>query len=299
MKIVLSGASGLVGSALYQNFTGKGHAVTRLVRSGTPEQDELLWDPYGGALDKSALEGVDCLIHLSGESLAGRWNTARKKTMWDSRVETTRFLSKTIVALDNPPKVWICASAIGYYSDRGDEELTEESAPGQTFLSWLCQNWESSTNEAKKSGIRVVNTRFGLILDRNAKAFQLMLTPFQLGVGGRIGSGQQYWAWVSLEDVVASISHIIRDDTISGPVNIVSPAPLRNAEFTKILGRVMHRPTIFFVPEFAMRLTFGEMGKELLLASNRVLPKKLEDFGYKFKFEDLESCLRGILNRPR
>lgn len=294
MKIIISGSSGLVGSALVFNLISDGHQVFRLVRSS--KQDGIVWDPKQPFADRSVLEAFDAVIHLAGESIAeGRWNEQRKRAIRESRVSGTRHLSDAIASLNSPPKVFVCASASGYYGDRGDEILREESPPGTGFLPDVCKEWEAATQSAADKGIRVVNTRFGIILSQKGGALPKMLTPFKLGAGGRIGSGKQYWSWIDLDDVVGVIEHCVNNDALQGPVNTSTPNPVTNAVFTQTLARVLKRPAIFPVPAFAARAAFGEMADALLLCSFKMEPAKLIASGYTFAYPDLESSLRHLL----
>jgi uncharacterized protein (TIGR01777 family) len=294
MKIVLSGASGLVGSALVFHFVSDGHQVFRLVRS--PEEDGIVWNPKQPISDRKALEGFDAVIHLAGESIAeGRWNEQKKREIRESRVQGTRHLSEALASLNSPPKVFICASASGYYGDRGDEILLEESPPGTGFLADVCKEWEEATRIAADKGIRVVNTRFGIILSQKGGALPKMLTPFKFGAGGKVGSGRQYWSWIDLDDVVGVIDHCTNKDELQGPVNTCTPNPVTNAEFAQTLGRVLKRPAILPLPAFAAHAAFGEMADALLLCSFRMEPAKLIASGYTFAYPDLESSLRHLL----
>ncbi|MCI0603872.1 TIGR01777 family oxidoreductase [bacterium] len=294
MKIIISGSSGLVGSALVFNLISDGHQVFRLVRSS--KQDGIVWDPKQPFADRSVLEGFDAVIHLAGESIAeGRWNEEKKRAIRESRVLGTRHLSDAIASLNSPPKVFVCASASGYYGDRGDEILREESPPGTGFLPDVCKEWEAATQSAADKGIRVVNTRFGIILSQKGGALPKMITPFKLGAGGRIGSGKQYWSWIDLDDVVGVIEHCVNNDALEGPVNTSTPNPVTNAVFTQTLARVLKRPAIFPVPAFAARAAFGEMADALLFCSFRMQPAKLIASGYTFAYPDLESSLLHLL----
>jgi hypothetical protein len=248
-------------------------------------------------VDLSAFSGVEAVIHLAGENIAsGRWTAARKQRILESRVKGTKLIAETIGRLEPPPSVFVSASAIGYYGDRGSEVLREESPPGTGFLADVCRQWEAATDPATRKGVRVVHLRTGLVLSAAGGAMGKMLLPFKLGVGGKIGSGNQYWSWISLDDVCGAITHCIQAATLHGPVNIVSPSPVTNLEFTKILGRVLRRPTIFPMPAFAARLVLGEMADALLLASARVEPAKLSASRFVFKDKELESTLRSLLS---
>jgi uncharacterized protein len=300
MQIAITGSSGLVGSAVVQALTRDGYGVKRLVRSsGAASRDsrdsEVMWDAQAGRLDTAALDGVDTILHLAGETISERWNQEKKARIRDSRLNGTRFLAEHIAAMRNPPKVLISASAVGYYGDRGDERLTESSAPGSGFLAEVCRGWEAATAPASQAGIRTVLFRLGVVLSRSGGALPKMLPPFRMGVGGKLGSGRQYMSWITIDDVVGSVRHILTSPAIDGPVNAVAPNPVTNAEFTKALGAALHRPTIFPVPELAVRLAFGEMGQQLLLASQRVIPEQLTRHGYRFQQPEIEGALRSVL----
>ena len=298
MKVLVTGASGLVGSSLTRTLSASGHEVFRLVRHEPKEASEIRWNPLESVEDASRLEGMDAVVHLAGESIAeGRWTDEKKKRIRESRVLGTTVLSKTLAALERKPRSLLSASAVGYYGNRGEEILTEESAPGKDFLAEVCREWEEATAHASSSGIRVALMRFGIILSSEGGALAKMLTPFKLGVGGRLGSGEQYMSWITLDDVVSAIEHLLADETASGPVNMVAPNPVTNSEFTKTLGRVLSRPTIFPAPEFALRLAFGEMADVALLASQRVEPARLKEAGYAFKYPELEAALRHVLGK--
>lgn len=297
MKILVSGSHGLVGSALIKSLTDDKHEVVRLVRSGNPASaSEIEWHPDQDRIDAQRLEGLDAVIHLAGESIAsGRWTDEKKRAIRDSRVKGTALLSKTLAQLAKPPSVFLSASAIGYYGNRGDEVLNEQSQPGSDFLSSVCVEWEEATGPASKKGIRTVNARFGIILDAHGGALAQMLTPFRMGVGGRVGDGKQWMSWIALDDVVAGLKSLLIDETTHGPVNFVAPNPVTNAEFTRTLGRVLSRPTFFPVPAFGARLAFGEMADALLLSSQRVEPKVLNDKRFTFQWPTLEPALRHLL----
>ncbi len=276
-----------------------GHRVTRLVRSTPrPGHDQIAWDPVAARIDVSTLEGLDAVVHLAGDNIAaGRWNAAKKARIRDSRVQGTRLLCETLAQLDQPPKVVVCASAIGYYGDRGDQWLREQSTAGTDFLADVCQAWEAATEPAHTRGIRVVKLRFGVILSPAGGALAAMLLPFQAGAGGVIGSGRQYMSWVALDDVVGAIYHALMTETLDGPVNVVSPQPVTNREYTQTLGRVLRRPTLVPLPDFAARLAFGEMADALFLASARVEPTRLIESGYAFNYPELEPALRHLLGK--
>lgn len=286
----------MIGSALVPALKEGGHTVARLVRDGVRHDGFAVpWNAPTGPVDAGQLEGLDAVVHLAGESIAGRWSAEKKRHIRESRVCGTRLLAESIAQRAHPPKVFACASAIGCYGNRGAEWLTEESAPGNDFLSEVCREWEAATQPAADKGIRVVNLRFGVVLSANGGALAKMLLPFRMGAGGIVGDGRQFWSWVSLADVVGAIQHALATESLAGPVNVVSPQPVTNREFTKTLGKVLHRPTIFPMPSFAARLVFGEMADALLLASQRVEPARLRASRYSFSHPDLESALRYAL----
>ena len=299
MRVLVTGSTGLIGSALIPLLRTGGHEAVRLVR--TPprtDSEEILWNPGEGKLDASALEGFDGVVHLSGENIGeGRWTVARKQRIWDSRIKSTQLLSASLADLRQPPRVLACASAIGYYGDRGDELLREDSAPGSGFLADLCRDWEGACQPAAKRGIRVVNLRNGVVLSRKGGALPRMALPFRLFVGGKVGSGRQFLSWIALDDMVAAILHVLSTDTLQGPVNAVAPNPVTNLEFTKTVGHVLRRPTLFPVPAFVIGSVFGQMGKELLLASQRVEPARLLVTGFAFRYPQLEGALRNSLGK--
>ena len=311
MRILISGSTGLVGSALAPALSAAGHAVIRLVRQGPAAGGgrragggaagggtAVRWDPAAGGIDAAALEGLDAVVHLAGENIAaGRWTAAKKTRIRSSRVDGTSLLSRTLAGLSRPPRVFACASAIGYYGSRGDEALTEASASGNDFLSGLCRDWEAAAEPAARKGIRVANLRFGVILSPAGGALAKMLPPFRLGAGGILGDGRQYVSWVAIDDAVGAIQHVLQDQGLRGPVNVVAPRPVTNREFTRTLGHVLGRPTIVPMPAFAARLVFGEMADALLLASQRVEPKRLAASGYRFRHPEIEKALRHLLGR--
>lgn len=296
MNILVTGATGLVGSTLIPFLTTGGHRVTRLVRRSTGRNDEIVWNPEAGSIDAARLEGLDAVVHLAGENIAtGRWTPAKKARIRDSRVNGTRLLCETIAKLKQPPKVLVGASAIGFYGDRRDEVMTEASVPGTSFLCEVCRDWEAATEPARQAGVRVVNLRIGVVLTPRGGALAKMLLPFKLCAGGVVGSGRQFMSWIAIDDVIGAIHHALITESLSGPVNAVSPNPATNRDFTKTLGSVLGRPTIIPMPAFAARLAFGEMGDELLLASTRVVPERLSASGYQFRFPELNAALRHLL----
>lgn len=302
LRVLVTGASGLVGTALVALLQTGGHDVFRLVRSPTESTSahdpEISWDPAAGTIDKARLEGFDAVVHLAGENIGeGRWTADKKRRIHDSRAEGTRLLAETLAQLDRPPRVLISASAIGFYGDRGAELVDETSSAGTGFLPDVCQDWEAASVPAQDAGIRVAKLRFGVILTPAGGALEKMLLPFKMGGGGVIGSGRQYWSWVGLDDVLGAIHHAIMTEGLAGPVNVVAPHPATNREFTKTLGSVLHRPTIVPLPSFAARLALGEMGDELILASTRVSSQRLEDSQYQFRYPQLDAALQHVLGK--
>lgn len=300
LNIVMTGASGLIGSALRPVLQADGHTLIPLPRvskrAGPPAA--RAWDPEKGAFPSAALDGADAAIHLAGESIAAlRWTAAKKDRIRNSRVAGTRQLCEALARLPRPPRVLLSASAIGYYGDRGDEILVEDCAPGSGFFPDLCRDWEAATRPAAEAGIRVVNLRFGVVLSHAGGALPRMLPPFRLGLGGPLGGGRQFMSWIALDDAVGAIRHALRDETLRGPVNAVSPRPVTNQEFARTLGGILHRPTFFRVPAFVLKAVLGEMAGPLLLASARVAPRKLEAAGFAFRFPSLDVALRQALGR--
>ncbi len=299
MRIAVTGSSGLVGGHLVGVLRASGDDVYRVVRRSTQAaESQIAWDPGKGTIESAKLDGVEAVVHLAGENIAGgRWTAARKQAILESRVGGTRLLCETLAGLDRRPPVLVCASAIGYYGDRGDERLTESSPPGRGFLVEVCEAWEAASMPARDAGIRVVNLRIGIVLSREGGALAKMLTPFKMGIGGKVGSGRQYMSWIALEDLIRIIKHVLDCDQLSGPVNAVAPNPVTNRQFTKILGRILRRPTLAALPGFVARLAFGEMGNELLLSGARVIPQKLGETGFEFRYPMLEGALRAELGR--
>jgi len=269
----------------------------RLVRGPARGSGQIPWDPLAeGGPSPTAVSGFDAVIHLAGETVVGRWTDAKKKAILESRARGTRNLAIALARAESKPKVLVCASAIGFYGDRGEEVLTEESVSGQGFLPEVCREWEAASRLAAEAGIRTVNLRIGLVLSGKGGALQKMLTPFKLGLGGRIGSGKQWWSWVHVDDIAGVVQHALHAESLSGAVNMVGPNPVRNAEFTKVLASVLARPAFFPVPGFALGLAFGEMAaRELFLSSQRVEPGKLKGSGYRFQFEDLRAALESLV----
>jgi uncharacterized protein (TIGR01777 family) len=297
MRVLVSGSTGLLGSALIPRLRLEGHEVVRLVRRPPPLGPfEVFWDPGTGRLDAGALEGFDAAVHLSGENLAGgRWTDARKRLLYSSRIDTTRLLAEALGRVSRKPKVLISASAVGYYGDRGDERLTESAPAGSGFLAALCRDWEAAAAPAEAGGIRVVTLRSGIVLSASGGALTAMLPIFRLGLGGPLAGGAQWLSWISLTDILRAIEHVIADGSIRGPVNTVSPEPARNLDFTRALGRVLHRPALMPVPAPALELLYGEMARETLLASQRAVPGRLAESGFEFSYPELEPALRHAL----
>ena len=297
MNILVTGATGLIGAELAPFLIKNKHRVIRMVRKTQAAADEVQWNPVTQTLDMEALEGVDAVVHLAGENIAtGRWTAGKKRRIRESRIQGTRFLAQSLARLFDPPKLFISVSAIGYYGNRGEEQLDEESDPGTGFLPELCAEWEAATAPAVMRGIRVVIPRIGMVLNTRGGALARMLPIFRLGIGGRIGSGRQYMSWITIEDLVGIIDHAIRNESLNGPVNAVTPNPVTNQEFSTTLGRVLSKPVPFTLPALAARIAFGQMADELLLASARVIPVRLNDTGYKFKLPQLEGALHHALH---
>lgn len=295
MKVLIAGSSGLIGTALAGRLLDDGNEVLRLVRRAPVAPGEVQWDPSGGSVDASSLEGIDAVVHLGGVSIAGRrWSEAYKQQIRDSRVISTRLLSETIANLQSRPEVFLCASALGYYGNRGDEVLTEESPRGSGFIANSTAEWEAACGSASEAGIRVCNMRIGVVLSREGEMPRRTLLPFKLGLGGKLGNGRQYFSWVHIEDVVRAFVYALDNPSLTGPVNVSGPNPVSNAAFTRALSRVLSRPAFFTVPEFALRLTMGEMS-QLALGSARVSPRRLEESGFKFEWNDIEQALRDVI----
>ena len=294
MRILLSGASGLVGSALAPFLAARGHDVVRLVRRA-PGAGEARWDPSARHIDRPALERADAVVHLSGERVIARWTAAKRAAIRSSRVDTTRFLAETIAGLERRPRTFVAASAIGYYGDRGDEPVTEDSTPGTGFLADLCRDWEAASEPAREAGVRVVRTRIGLVLTPAGGTLGQLLPFFRLGLGGPIGRGRQWWSWIAMDDLLALFAFALERDALRGPVNITSPDPVRNAEFARTLGRVLRRPAFLPVPPLVLRLLYGVAADEVLLTGQRVLPARAGQAGFRFSFATLEPALQHLL----
>ena len=294
MRILVSGSSGPIGAALLRSLRADGFAVTRLVRAAAAGNDQIVWDP-SRPLSPDVVSGFDAVIHLAGETIVGRWTEAKKRRIRDSRIQGTGHLAEAAGKAPQRPRVFISASAVGFYGDRGDEILREDSPSGQGFAAEICRQWEAAAQPAAAAGIRTAQLRFGVVMSGEGGALPKMLPPFRMGLGGRLGNGRQWWSWVAVDDVVGAIRHVLSQDSLQGPVNTVSPNPVSNTEFTKTLASVIKRPALFPMPAFAVHLVFGEMGEELFLASQRVEPAKLIASGYQFQHPDLKKTLEDIL----
>jgi uncharacterized protein (TIGR01777 family) len=296
MKIVVSGSTGLIGSALTKALNARDHEVVPLVRRRvSPGEHALMWDPEQGTIDRAGLESADAVVHLAGENVFGRWSPAKKQRIHDSRVKGTRLVSDALAGLQRPPATLLAASAIGYYGDRGDEPVTEESAPGEDFLAHVARDWEAATVAATRAGIRVVNMRNGVVLTTTGGALAKMLPAFRLGLGGPVGSGNQYLSWIVLDDIVNAMLHLLNHQNVVGPVNMTAPSPVTNRDFAKTLGKVLGRPAVVTVPAFALRMAFGTEGAAMLQSGQRVLPGRLSASGFDFSFPDVEPALRHLL----
>ena len=292
MKVLITGASGLLGQALQKSFKDKGYDMLLASRKEPADDRHIQWSIEDGFTDPEKLEGVDVVVHLAGENVSGlRWTDEKKKAIRDSRVLGTRNVVDAISKLKKKPQTFIASSAIGFYGERGDEEVVESSEAGDNFLAGVCKEWEAESRRAEDAGIRTVLLRTGIVLSKDGGALATMLLPFKMGVGGVVGSGKQWMSWISLDDEIAIINYCIENDNIRGAVNEVAPNPVTNQEFTKTLGEVLYRPTFLPLPEFAVSMIFGEMGDALLLASTKVVPKRLEDAGFEFKYPELKPAI--------
>ena len=299
MDVAVTGSHGFIGSALLPALTRAGHRPVRLVRRRPAGDDELSWDPEAGTIDAAGLDGIGGVIHLAGAGIGDeRWTDARKRLILESRTKGTSLLARTIAGLTRPPSVLVSASAIGYYGNRGDEPLDEQSSPGDDFVAGVCVQWEAATTPVADAGIRVARVRSGIVLGREGGVLARMLLPFRLGLGGRIASGRQYMSWISIDDEVGAIVHALTQDRVAGPVNLTGPAPVTNAEFTKTLGRVVRRPTVIPTPLLPLRARYGsELVQHLLVEGQRVVPKQLEESDYRFAHPTLEEALRAAVDR--
>jgi uncharacterized protein len=305
MRILVSGSSGFLGTAIVDSLKEQKHQVARIVRPGTVAKNaeadraqEVTWDPVGEQFGAAAAEEADALIHLAGASIAdGRWSESRKKVLRTSRIDATRHLFGALAKLQNPPRIIVAASAVGYYGNRGDETLTEQSAPGDGFLAEVCREWEAETARGAEFGARVVSLRFGIILAAHGGALPRIVLPFKLGAGGRLGDGRQWMSWLTLAEVVNIVQFSLENSQLTGPVNAITPNPVRNSEFTAVLAKTLHRPALFPAPAFALRLALGEMADALLLASQRVIPSRLTNAGYRFQQPDLAGALADVLRK--
>ena len=297
MRVLVTGASGPIGAALLSSFKADGAEVTRTSRRAAPSisgEKVVVWDPLQ-PMSADVVSGMDAVIHLAGESIVGRWNPAKKQAIRDSRVAGTAYLAQALASAANKPRVLVCASAIGYYGNRGDEIMRESSPAGSGFLSQVCEEWEAATRPATDAGIRTVKLRIGVVLSPRGGALEKMLLPFKLGLGGKLGNGRQWMSWIDVQDLVGAVRHALNTDSLTGPVNAVAPQPVTNAEFTKTLASVLHRPALCAIPAFAARLVLGEMADALMLASTRVAPEKLASSGYQFLFPTLRESLARLL----
>lgn len=293
-RVLMSGCSGPIGAALLPSLEQAGSEIVRLVRGPARNAGQISWNPMG-ELSPAVVSGFDAVIHLAGESVVGRWTAAKKREIRESRVRGTRSLASALARTETKPRVFICASAIGFYGDRADEILTEKSECGAGFAADLSHEWEAASRIAADAGIRTVNLRIGLVLSAQGGALPKMLPPFKLGLGGRLGSGKQWWSWIHVDDIVGAAHHVIQTESLAGPVNLVTPNPVRNKEFTKTLASVLGRPALLPVPALAARLVLGEMAQALMLASQRVEPEKLRATGYRFRFADLRTALESLV----
>jgi uncharacterized protein (TIGR01777 family) len=300
VDVLVTGAHGLIGSALIPRLRADGHRVVRLVRGDPEGSDDIRWDPSHGTIDGKGLEGVDAVVHLAGAGIGDKkWTPARKQLILDSRTQGTDLLARTLAGLARPPRVLLSGSAVGYYGNRHAEALTEASAPGDDFPARVCVAWEAATAPAEEAGIRVVHLRTGIVLAAHGGALQRMLLPFKLGLGGRIGSGEQYMSWIAIDDHVGAVLHLLADDSVHGAANLTAPNPATNTEFTKALGAALHRPTALPTPLLPLKAVYGaELVEHLLVNGQRVLPRVLEQSGYQFTHTDIDDALRAVLAAP-
>ncbi len=299
MRVLISGASGLIGTALTSRLEAAEMEVMRLTRQSVDEEDDrqIYWHPESGTLDAERIEGFRTVVHLAGESVAdGKWDEDKKRRIMDSRVTSTTLLCRVLANLKDKPRMLICASAIGYYGDRGEEELTEASEPGNGFLSEVCQAWEQAVQPAEEAGIKIVHLRIGMVLSSHGGALKRMLPPFRLGLGGPVGGGQQWMSWIALNDLTGVILHCMNSRRVTGVINAVAPNPVLNREFAHALGKALNKPAITPVPAFAIKIALGEMGRELVLASTRVKPERLEQAGFEWEHPEIDSALQACVN---
>lgn len=296
MKILISGSHGFIGSAVYRHYQTPSNRLLRLIRpTQVARSDEVFWEPDRRYINHSKLDDLDAVIHLAGENIFGRWNDKKKQAIYDSRVIGTGFLCQTLAQLDRPPRVLLCASAVGYYGHRGDEELTETAPPGQGFLSEVCRDLETAAGPAVQAGIRVVFLRFGMVLGKDGGALAKMLPAYKMGMGGPLGDGTQWVSWIAMADVLGAIDFAVNHKDLAGPVNVTAPHPVRNRDLAHTLGRVLHRPEPVPVPKTMLHLIFGDLADEALLSSTKVLPQKLTQANYPFQHPDLQTALENIL----
>jgi uncharacterized protein (TIGR01777 family) len=300
MDVLVTGAHGLIGTALIPRLRAEGHRVVRLVRGEPEGSDDIRWDPAAGTIDAAGIEGVDAVVHLAGAGIGDKkWTPARKQLILDSRTQGTDLLAGTLAGLARRPRVLLSGSAVGYYGDRGAEELTEASAPGDDFAARVCVAWEAATAPAEAAGIRVVHLRTGIVLAAHGGALQRMLLPFKLGLGGRIGSGEQYMSWIALDDHIGALCHLLTEESVRGPANLTAPNPATNAEFTSALGAALHRPTVLPTPLLPLKAVYGaELVEHLLVNGQRVVPRVLEESGYEFAHPQIDDALRAVLAAP-
>lgn len=299
MDVAVTGSHGLIGTALLRRLRAEGHRVVRLVRGNPEGSDDVRWDPAAGTIDAAGLEGVDAVVHLAGAGIGDRrWTEARKRLIVESRTQGTDLLARTLAGLERPPQALLSGSAVGFYGNRGAEELTEESGPGDDFPAQVCQAWEAATAPAEAAGIRVVHLRTGIVLARQGGVLGRLLLPFKLGLGGRIGSGEQYTSWIAIDDHVGALLHLLATESIRGPVNVCSPNPVTNAELTRALGAALHRPTVLPTPLLPLKLVFGSELVKVLTEGQRVLPRVLEQSGFAFAHAHLDDALRAVLAAP-
>lgn len=293
-KVLISGASGLIGGAISSSLTAQGYVVNRLTRKPSRNSGDVVWDPMQ-PIAPEKVSGFEAVIHLAGENIFGVWTKEKKQRILDSRVTGTKNLVAGLARSEQKPRVFLCASAIGYYGNRGNEILSEDSASGDGFLAEVCREWEAASAPAKDAGIRTVNIRTGIVLSSKDGALKKMLTPFRLGLGGKLGSGKQWWSWIHIDDMVGGIHHALEQEALNGPVNFTGSNPATNAEMTLTLAHVLSRPAFFNAPAFVLRLALGHSADELLLSSQRVEPEKLRSSGYEFKFPSLEGALKNLV----